>query len=252
MSIPRFITLFAMIFLVSPLACLAQSRFTEGMKETATLRNEGIVSVQELSMSDKGRKAFEKGATLLVKGDAATSISYFDQAIAEFPGFYKAYYDLGIAHFRLGHIAEAEQAFQKSIDLTGGGYGPPEFGMGMVLCEKQELEKAETAIQRGLDLEPGSATGKYFLGLAQFGLNHLVEAERSVQQALLRKADFAQAYLLLARIHQRQNNSPAIVEDLQAYLKLDSHSRDSKQARTLLEQTRQTMKQRASSAYSAH
>src|SRR4029077_3541604 len=139
-------------------------------------------------------------------------LAYFDQAIAEFPGFYKAYYDLGIAHLRLGQTVEAEQAFQKSINLTGGGYAPPEFGMGMVLCEKQELEKAETVIQRGLDLEPGSATGKYFLGLAQFGLHHLVEAERSVREALLRKPNVAQAYFLLARIHQRQSNSPAVVE----------------------------------------
>lgn len=252
MSISRFTTLFAMIFLISPVACLAQSQFTEGMKETATPKNEDIVSVQELRMSGKGRKAFEKGAALLGKGDAAASLAYFDQAIAEFPGFYKAYHNLGIAHFRLGHTVEAEQAFQKSISLTGGGYAPPEFGMGMVLCEKQELEKAETVIQRGLDLEPGSATGKYFLGLAQFGLNRLVEAERSLRQALSRRANFAEAYLLLAKIHQRQNNSPALAEDLQAYLKLDRHSRDSKQVRALLEQTQQTSNQQASSAHPPH
>jgi tetratricopeptide (TPR) repeat protein len=251
MSISRFTTRFVMIFLTSPVACLAQSQFTAGMKESAAPKNDSIVSVQELRMSDKGRKAFAKGAELLQKGDAAASLTYFDQAIAEFPGFYKAYYDLGIAHFRLGHTVEAEQAFQKSIDLTGGGYAPPQFGMGMVLCETQELEKAETVIQRGLDLEPGSASGKYFLGLAQFGLNHLVEAERSLRQALLRRANFPQAYLLLARIHQRQNNSPALVEDLQVYLKLDRHSSDGKQARALLEQTQQTKQssnQQASSA----
>jgi len=248
MSISRFITLFVTTFLISPVACLAQSQFTAGVKESAAPRNEAIVSVQELRMSDKGRKAFAKGAALLEKGDAAASLAYFDQAIEEFPGFYKAYYDLGIAHFRLGHTVEAEQAFQKSINLTGGGYAPPEFGMGMVLCETQELEKAETVIQRGLDLEPGSASGKYFLGLAQFGLNHLVEAERSLRQALLRRANFPQAYLLLAKIHQRQNNSPALVEDLQEYLKLDRHSPDSKQARALLEQTQQTRNQQASSA----
>jgi len=249
MSISRFTTLFVMILLISPVACLAQSQFTAGTKESAAPRNEDIVSVQELRMSDKGRKAFAKGAALLGKGDAAASLAYFDQAIAEFPGFYKAFYDLGIAHFRLGHTVEAEQAFQKSINLTGGGYAPPEFGMGMVLCEKQELEQAETVIQRGLDLEPGSATGKYFLGLAQFGLNHLDEAERSLRQALLRRANFPQAYFLLAKIHQRQNNSPALAEDLQAYLKLDRHSPDSKQARALLEQTQQNRNQQASSAH---
>jgi tetratricopeptide (TPR) repeat protein len=223
-----------MIFLISPIASLAQSEFSERTRAEATSKKDYIVSVQELRMSHKGRKAFEKGAALLEKGDAAASLAYFDRAIAEFPGFYQAHYNLGIAEFRLGHMAEAEQGFQKAINLTGGGYAPPEFGMGMVFCEKQELEKAEMVIQRGLDLEPGSAAGKYFLGLAQFGLNHLVEAERSVRQALLRKARFAQAYFLLARIHQRQNNSSAVVEDLEAYLKLDPHSRTGEWARAFL------------------
>jgi hypothetical protein len=79
-------------------------------------------------------------------------------------------------------------------------------------------------------------------------LNHLVEAERSLRQALPCRANFPQAYFLLAQIHQRQNNSPALVEDLQAYLKLDRHSPDSKQARALLAQTQQTSNPQASSA----
>jgi predicted Zn-dependent protease len=138
-SISRFTALSAIMSLILPIACLAQSEFSEGTKAEATLKNDYVVSV--------------------------------------------------------------------------------------VLCQEQELEKAETVIQRGLDLPPGSATGKYFLGLAQFGLNHLVEAERSVRRALVRKARFAQAHFLLARIHQRQNNSAAVVEDLKAYLKLDPHTR---------------------------
>jgi hypothetical protein len=143
---------------------------------------------------------------------------------------------------------EAEQAFQISIDLTEGGYAPPELGMGMVLCEKQELRQAETVIQRGLDLEPGSAAGKYFLGLAQFGLNHLVRRSAVCDRHFC-AGPSPQAYFLLAKIHQRQNNSPALVEDLQAYLKLDRHSPGSKQARALLEQTQQTRNQQASPAH---
>ncbi len=115
--------------------------------------------------------------------------------------------------------------------------------MGMVLCQERDFHQAETVIQRGLDVDPGSATGKYFLGWAQFALNRLVDAEKSVQQALLRKASFAEAYFLLARIHQRQNNSPAVVQDLNAYLKLDPTNPGNVQARALLEKTQQAMNQ---------
>jgi tetratricopeptide (TPR) repeat protein len=249
MTTSRLTILFLITFLISPLACLAQSKSAEKSSAYASQvsRNDNIVSVQELRLSGKGSKAFEQGTRLLDKGDTAGSLAYLDRATAENPMHYKAYYNLGVAHFRLGHLAEAEQAFQKSIDLTGGAYAPPQFGMGVVLCEENDFPHAETIIQRGLDVDPGSANGKFYLGWAQFALNHLVEAERSVQQALLRRANFGEAYFLLARIHLRQRNSPAVVKDLQAYLKLDPHNPGNAQAKALLEMTQREMEQNTNS-----
>jgi len=51
---------------------------------------------------------------MLAKGEVAQSIPYLQQAIAQYPEHYMAYYDLGVAHFRLAHQADAEQAFQKA------------------------------------------------------------------------------------------------------------------------------------------
>jgi tetratricopeptide (TPR) repeat protein len=254
MNAQRFTASFLLTVLISPLTSLAQSDSVKNSSSSASSApaastGKYVVSVQELQMSGKARKAFDKGAGLLQKGDAAGSLSYFHQAIAEYPGHYKAYYNLGIAHYRLGHIADAEQAFQKSIDLTGGAYGPSHFAMGMVLCQERDFQQAETVIQRGLEVDPGSATGKYFLGWAQFALNRLVDAEKSVQQALSRKASFAEAYFLLARIHLRQNNSRAVVQDLNAYLKLDPPDPGNAQARALLEKTQQAMDQNTDLAF---
>jgi tetratricopeptide (TPR) repeat protein len=259
MNASRFTALFFLTVLISPLASLAQSEppiKSSGSASAAASAAAAppasagnyVVSVQELQMTGKSRKAFDQGTRLLLKGDSAGSVSYFQRAIAEYPGHYMAYYNMGIAHYRLGHIADAEQALQKSIDLTGGAYGPPQFAMGMVLCQEHDFRQAELVIERGLVVDPGSATGKYFLGWAQFALNRLVDAERSVRQALLRKANFADAYFLLARIHQRQNNAPAVVEDLNAYLKLDPDSRGNAQAKALLEKTQQTIAQNPDSS----
>jgi tetratricopeptide (TPR) repeat protein len=174
------------------------------------------------------------GVKLLLKGDAAGSIAYFDRAIARDPSYYRAYYDKGLAHFRLGHTAEAEQAFQKTIDLTGGGYAPADFLMGLILCQMRQFRQAEVLIQKGLELDPGSALGKVFLGWAQFALNRLAEAERSAQQALFRKANLPEAYFLLAQIHHAQHNSPAVVADLQSYFRLDPNGPERDDARILL------------------
>ncbi len=202
--------------LVTPITSLAQS-------DSRSLRSNYVVSVQDLKLAGKGHAAFDKGSRLLEKGDTAGSIAYLERAISESPENYKAHYDLGVARFRLGQLAEAEQAFQKAIDLTGGGFAPPQFGLGAIFCKKQEFLLAETILLRGVELESGSAVGKYYLAWAQFGLNRLVEAERSAEQALARDANLAEAYSLLARIHQRQRNAPAVARDLEAYLKLDTH-----------------------------
>ncbi len=207
--------LFFAAVLVSPITSLAQS--------DSKLKSNYVVSVQDLKLAGKGHAAFDKGSRLLEKGDTAGSIAYLERAVSESPEHYKAYYDLGVARFRLGQLAEAEQAFQKAIDLTGGGFAPPQFGLGAILCQKKEFFLAETILQRGIELESGSAIGKYYLAWAQFGLNRLVEAERSAEQALVRNANLAEAYSLLARIHQRQRNAPAVSRDLEVYLKLDPH-----------------------------
>lgn len=172
-------------------------------------------------MAGKGHAAFDKGSHMLDKGETEKSIAYLQQAIAEYPEHYKAYYDLGVAHFRLSQLSEAEQAFQKAIDITKGNFAPPQFGLGAVLCHKAEFPQAETLLQRALDLDPGSAVGKYYLAWAQFGLNRLNEAERSLEQALLRNDTLAEAYLLLARIHQRQRNLPAVQKDLEFYVRVE-------------------------------
>jgi tetratricopeptide (TPR) repeat protein len=231
----RFICSVAGAVLLFPAACLAQSA------SSVPPINDNVVSVQELRSPYKSQQAFEKGAKLLLKGDAAGSIAYFDRAIAKDPYYYRAHYDKGLAHFRLGHTAEAEQAFQKTIDLTGGRYAPADFMMGLILCQMRQFRQAETVIQKGLELDPGSALGKVLLGWTQFALNRPEEAERSAQQALFRKANLPEAYFLLAQIHHAQHNSSAVVADLQSYFRLDPNGPESNEAKALLASAMQGM-----------
>src|SRR5258706_12390376 len=232
---------FLSTILISP-AMLFATRVCQGQADSHTTTKNYVVSVQDLKMAGKGHAAFDKGSRLLEKGDTLRSIKFLEQAIAEYPEHYEAYYDLGVAHLRLAQQTEAEQAFQKAIDLTKGNFAPPQFGLGAILCQKAEFPQAVTLLQRAVDLEPGSAVGKYYLGWAQFGLNRLIEAERTIEQALLRNANLAEAYLLLAKIHQRQHNLAAMLKDLESYLKLEPRK---EQVRSLAEQIKRATAQDA-------
>jgi len=71
-------------------------------------------------------------------------------------------------------------------------------------------------------------------------LNRLIEAERTIEQALLRNANLAEAYLLLAKIHQHQHNLPRMLKDLESYLKLEPRK---EQVRSLAEQIKRDLAQ---------
>jgi tetratricopeptide (TPR) repeat protein len=188
---------------------------------TAQSQQSGFeVSVRELRIPPKALHEFQLGVELLAKKDAAGSLPHFQHATSEYPGYYEAYDRIGAANLKLSRLREAERAFRKSIDVSGGQYAHPLLALGAILDEQEKFAEAESVIRKGLGLDPDSWRGEYYLGLALYGLNRLAEAEKSVHEALRWKTDFPEAHLLLAKIHSRQSDYRLLVSDLNEYLKL--------------------------------
>src|SRR5260370_10062016 len=162
------------------------------------------VSVHELKVPGKARHAFEKGIEQLRKKDAEGSLNHFKEATDAFPNYYEAYYQIGVANLELRRGNEAEQALQRSIDLSAGGYAEQQFALGALLCDRQAYSEAEPVLRRAIELDASSWKGYLFLGQALFGQNRLVEAEKSAREVLLRRADLASTDILLTHIHITQ------------------------------------------------
>jgi tetratricopeptide (TPR) repeat protein len=141
----------------------------------------------------------------LSKNEPAGSLIYFQRAASEFSNFYEAYHAIGLAQLRLGHEEEAQQAFQKSIDASGGHYAEPLFGLSAILCNQQKFTEAEPIIRKALELAPGFGPGHFTLAWALFGLNRLDEAEQIAHEASIRDPKLALAHLLLANIYIRRS-----------------------------------------------
>jgi tetratricopeptide (TPR) repeat protein len=167
----------------------------------------------------------------LSKNDPAGSLVHFQRAASEFPNFYEAYHAMGVAQLRLGHGEEARQAFQKSIDASGGHYAGPHFGLGALLCNQQKFTEAEPIIRKGLELAPGFGPGHFMLAWALFGLNRLDEAEKIAHEASIRDPKLALAHLLLANIYIRRSDYSEELVELDAYLKLEPDGPLNNQAR---------------------
>jgi tetratricopeptide (TPR) repeat protein len=183
-----------------------------------------VVSVRELSIPHKASHAFEKGAERLAKHDPAGSLAYFERAAAEFPTYYEAYFEIGMAELELSCTMDAETALRKSIELSGGHYAEPLFALGAVLIDEGKFAESEQVTREALGLDPTSWAGHYCLGWALFRLTRFDEAEKSVREALRLKPDSREALLLLADIHHHQQDYPALLNDLDEYLALKPDS----------------------------
>ena len=198
-----------------------------------TLKSNNVVSVRELSIPEKAQRDFDKGVELLVKKDPAGCIPHFQRAVSEFPGYYEAYYEMGVADLKLWRIEDGEQMFRRANEFSGEQYAPSLLGLGALLGYREKFADAEKIIRKGLELDPSSWSGHYYLGWALYGLNRLEDSENSVREALRLKSDYAVALELLADIHSREKDYRALVNDMDRYLKLDSTSPTGIKARAL-------------------
>jgi tetratricopeptide (TPR) repeat protein len=195
------------------------------------VRNGYTVSVRELKISGKAHDEYKKGLKSLGKKNLAGSLRHFSKAAKAFPEYYEAFYHLGVVEMSLGRMEEATQDFQKAIDLSGGRYAWAEFGLGYLLYLEGNEGEAETVIRRGLEQDGNSPTGYAILGMVLLRLNRPEEAERSAREALLRKPDFAQAYLVLSDAYARRREYQAQLQGLDTYLKLEPHGAASERVR---------------------
>jgi len=188
----------------------------------------------------RARKAFQKGLERRSKEDPAGSLVHFQRAVAEFPSYYEAYHQMGLAYMHLGQAAQAEQALQKAIDLSQSRHEAL-FSLASLLSNNQRFSEAEPLARRGLELDGNSCYGQFELARALMGLNRVEAAQKLAEEARKRNPDYPQLHLLLANIHIRKHDYPALLEDLDSYLKLAPDSSTSDQARQRREEAQRAL-----------
>ncbi len=183
------------------------------------------VSAHELSMPQKARDLMASGnKKLYVDKDAAGSIEDFQQAVGLAPGYYEAYCQMAWAYLTLGKRADAENSFQKSIEASADKYGEADVGLGSLMLDRRDFSLAEKTIRRGIELNPQFWLGPYELGRAMLDQHRIDDARKFAEQAQVLAPLTPIVYRLLSNIHLQQKDYPALIQDLDAYIKLDPDS----------------------------
>jgi tetratricopeptide (TPR) repeat protein len=183
------------------------------------------ISAHEMSMPQKARDLLASGEKKLYSDkNPQAGLADFQQAVLVAPGFYEAYYQIGMAYLTLGTRDEAEKNFRKSVEVSNDKYGEPVIGLASLLIDTGDTAQGEKMIRHGLELSPNDWFGYYQLGRILFTESKVADAEKSAEQARSLAPNAAIVYRLLSNIHLSQKNYAALIQDLDAYIKLDPDS----------------------------
>jgi tetratricopeptide (TPR) repeat protein len=207
-------------------------------KSSATASH-STVSSHELSMPERARALMESGKKKLHDKDTQGALDDFQQAVSTAPDYYEAHYEIALAYLTAGKPDDAEKSFRKSIEVSGDKYGDADVGLGKVLLDKGNAADAEKTLRRGVELNPNSSRGFYELGRAQLNNKEIPDAEKSAEQARSLAPDYLAVYRLLANIHLQEKNYQALLQDLDAYIKLDPDSPAGTRAKQMRDEVQQ-------------
>jgi Carboxypeptidase regulatory-like domain/Tetratricopeptide repeat len=195
------------------------------------------ISAHQLSVPRKAHDEFEKGMALVyMKSDYRAAIAQFQLAIKDFPTYYEAYAEEGTAYYELQEMSPAEEALQKSVELSNGTYADALFTLAAIYTDTKRFAEAEVLARKGLAADSSSWRGPFELARALNALKRPEEAEKNAQQARDLMPDNAPVYLLLANIHIQRKDYPALLRDLDDYLRLSPYGPEADQARKTKDQ----------------
>lgn len=193
-----------------------------------------LVSAHELSMPEKARDLMDSGRRkFYADKDVLGSLEDFQKAAAIAPAYYEAFYQMAVAELTLTKLDDAEKHFRAAIELSSDKYGEAEIGLGTMMLNRGDNAGGEKTIRRGIELSPKNWLGHYELGRALLNENQITEAYKSAEEARRLAPNAPTVYRLLSDIHWRARNYPALLEDLDAYIKLDPNSANGEHAKEL-------------------
>lgn len=207
------------------------------------------MSAHELSMPQQARELMASGMKKIYQNkDPKGGLADLERATEIAPGFYEAYYQIAMAQLASNNNDEAEKAFRKSIEVSGDKYGEADIGLGTLMLNKGDNNGGEITIRHGIELSPNFWFGYYELGRALLNKNDVAGAEKAGLQARSLAPDAPLVYRILANVHLTEKNYPALLDDLDEYIKLDPNSPAGQRAKEMRTEIAQKVEaQKASS-----
>jgi tetratricopeptide (TPR) repeat protein len=197
------------------------------------------------------RRAYENGLEAERKGRLADARQYFEKAVAIYPKYTSAWFQLGGVLQKQAQKESARTAYTRATTIDNK-FLPPYLSLASMAFEAEDWTQLLNLTNHVLELDPlkyGDITG-YILDLdpldyaeayfynsaANYNLNKFQDAEKSGLKAerLDVRPRFPQLHLLLAEIFWRKNDYATAIAETKIYLEIVPHAKNADQVREQL------------------
>jgi tetratricopeptide (TPR) repeat protein len=197
------------------------------------------------------RKAFEKGLGAENGGKLENARKDFEQAVAIYPKYLNAWFQLGAVLQKENQNDAARNAYLQATSIDPK-FLPPYLSLSLMAYQARNWPEVlkltshlldlnplnQTAVTGYvLDLDPLNYAEAYFYNaVANYNLDRMAEAEKSALAAdrVDLRTRFPQLHLLLAEFSARKGNYARAIVELQTYLQLAPHANNAVQVRERL------------------
>jgi len=177
------------------------------------------------------------------RGDPQRAIASYETALRLEPGFFPALVNLSMAHSAAGRNDLAEQSLRNALGIDPAN-AAANLNLGLLLGEGGRTEEAKGALRKAFESDPQSAAAAYNLGvlLADSNIKEAVAwcrkafqlqpegkygytlgfylardgnldgATAVLRETIGRNPGYADAYLLLADIYEKQGKAKQAIE----------------------------------------
>jgi Tfp pilus assembly protein PilF len=179
----------------------------------------GTIDVSEYPSNypKKAVEFFNKGVENRKKGKNEEATKFFEQAINVAPNFYAAHNALGIAYRDAGRKDDAEKEFLKAHDLNRTD-AEPLINLTGLYIDGNDPGRAVDTGEQAVKANSRSAPAFFTLGLALYKFAQLDRAEAALKKALELAPKMFQARLMLANVYLKQQRYDPLMDQLDRYL----------------------------------
>jgi tetratricopeptide (TPR) repeat protein len=196
------------------------------------------VSVADMQVPEKARKALNKARELLAKHRTNDAQKQLARALEIYPHYSEALRERGILSFVNGQVEQAQNDLGQAIKYDPNN-GMAYIALAAIFNNQDKFDDAARALDRGVALMPNVWQGYFELARMDLGKGNFADALRNSTKAQeLSDTDYAPLHLVRAHALIGVKNYVEAETELEAYLQREPADQYTAQVRQTLSQVK--------------